>query len=239
MRLHLILGCRCETFPQTYLGLPLSVHKLPAGAFSPILAKTDRYLAGWQANLLNAMGRTVLINSVLDSQLIYAMRALSLPPGVIAQMDKRRLSFLWCGNDAPSGAQSLVAWERVCWSKDNGRLGVRDLNLMNVCLLVKLLHRLFVADDSAWVTWARPLENCLALPRWMVTCVELINWGILRSLLPLYQAATTVVIGNDKRTSLWHDAWAGDEALVDRFPALYSHCTRPKLSVRQSLGGRC
>lgn len=26
---------------------------------------------------------------------------------------------------------------------------------------------------------------------------------------------------------------SGDEALVDRFPALYSHYTRPKLSVRQ------
>jgi hypothetical protein len=31
----------------------------------------------------------------------------------------------------------------------------------------------------------------------------------------------------------WHDAWAGDEALVDRFPALYSHFIRKKLSVAQ------
>lgn len=56
---------------------------------SKYIAKADRYLAGWQASLLNAMGRTVLVNSVLDSQLIYAMCALPLPVGVIAQMDQR------------------------------------------------------------------------------------------------------------------------------------------------------
>jgi hypothetical protein len=82
--------------------------------------------------------------------IIYAMCALQLPPGVIALMGKRRRSFLWCGNDAPSGAQSLVAWEKVCRSRENGGLGVKDLSLMNVCLPLKLLHRLFVADDSAW-----------------------------------------------------------------------------------------
>lgn len=54
------------------------------------LAKADRYLDGWQAGLLNAMGRrVVLVNAVLDSQLIYAMCALLVPPGTISQMDQQ------------------------------------------------------------------------------------------------------------------------------------------------------
>ena len=36
------------------------------------------------------MGRTVLINYVLDSQLVYCMSSLQLPPAVITQMDKKR-----------------------------------------------------------------------------------------------------------------------------------------------------
>ena len=60
------LGCRCEGFPQVYLGLPLSCEKLRLSAFDPYIAKANRYLAGWQASLLNPMGRTMLINSVLD-----------------------------------------------------------------------------------------------------------------------------------------------------------------------------
>jgi hypothetical protein len=38
------LGCSLQCFPQTYLGLPLSVYKLPSSAFSPTIAKADRYL---------------------------------------------------------------------------------------------------------------------------------------------------------------------------------------------------
>lgn len=70
------LGCRRKGFPQTYLGLPLSNTKLRLSAFAPNIAKCDKYLAGWQASLLNQMGRATLINSVLDSQLIYAMTAM-------------------------------------------------------------------------------------------------------------------------------------------------------------------
>lgn len=41
------LGCRREGFPQTYLGLPLSTHKLSISAYTPYIHKTDRYLASW------------------------------------------------------------------------------------------------------------------------------------------------------------------------------------------------
>ena len=63
-------------FPQPYLGLPLSIHKLPLSAFSPNIDKADGRLGAWQATFLNKMGRTVLINSVIDSQLVYLMSSL-------------------------------------------------------------------------------------------------------------------------------------------------------------------
>jgi len=92
-----VLGCRREGFPQTYLGLLLSCEKLRVSAFDPYICKVDRYLAGWQASLLNPMGRMVLINAVLDGQLSYVMMAMPLPLGVITGVDKRRRSFLWTG----------------------------------------------------------------------------------------------------------------------------------------------
>jgi hypothetical protein len=88
------------------LGLPLSNEKLKLSAFSPLIAKTDKYLSGWQASLLNPMGRVVLVNTVLDSQLIYTMSVLLLPQGTI---DCRHRSFLWTGEDRAHGAQCLVA----------------------------------------------------------------------------------------------------------------------------------
>jgi len=60
-----LLGCKLEDLPQIYLGLPILVHKLPVSAFNCYIDKTDRYLVGWQAALLNAMGRAVLVNLCL------------------------------------------------------------------------------------------------------------------------------------------------------------------------------
>ena len=119
-----ILQCKREGFPQTYLGLPLSNTKLKLDAFSPLITKADRYLAGWQAGLLNSMGRLVLVNAVLDSQLIYHMSSLLLPPGTIKQVDKRRRGFLWSGTGEASGAKCLVAWDDVQKSKHLGGLSV-------------------------------------------------------------------------------------------------------------------
>ena len=149
------LGCREEGFAQTYLGLPLPNTKLKLSAFTPFIAKADQYLAGWQASLLNPMGRTVLINSVLDSQLVYLMCALPIPPRTLAQVDQRRRAFLWTGEDTVSGASCLVAWEHVCADKEHGGLGIRDLSLQNTCLLLKLLHRLHQNTGSSWASWVR------------------------------------------------------------------------------------
>lgn len=54
----------------------------------------------------------------------------------------------------------------------------------------------------------------------------------MRTILPLYQAITTVAIGDGRQTSFWLDVWLGDDALADRFPALYSHCTKKEASVQ-------
>jgi hypothetical protein len=115
-----ILGCTRGTFPQTYLGLPLSNEKLNLAAFAPIISSADRYLSGWWASLLNHHGRLVLVNAVLESLPVYAMGALELPQGVIHALDAGRRAFLWAGADTVSGAKCLVNWERVCLPKKDG-----------------------------------------------------------------------------------------------------------------------
>lgn len=102
-----LLGCLQEGFPQTYLGLPLSCEKLRLLVFDPYINKADRYLAGWQASLLNPMGRTVLINAVLDGQLSYVMSALPLSPGVVCQWTNGGVAFSGLVREKP---QEPTAW---------------------------------------------------------------------------------------------------------------------------------
>jgi len=75
------LGYKRESFPQNYLGLPLSVNKLPNSVFQTYIDRIQRSLSSWLASLLNTMGRVVLINSVLDSKLVYVMSSMQVPPG--------------------------------------------------------------------------------------------------------------------------------------------------------------
>lgn len=89
-----VIGCSNQSFPQNYLGLPLSASKLPQSAFATYVDKADRFLSSWQASVLNNMGRVVLINSVLDSQLVYIMSATQVTLDVIKLIDGCRQSFL-------------------------------------------------------------------------------------------------------------------------------------------------
>ena len=45
-RMANMLGCPVASFPQKYLGLPLSTHKLRLLDFQPLIAKVDKKLAG-------------------------------------------------------------------------------------------------------------------------------------------------------------------------------------------------
>jgi hypothetical protein len=59
-----ILGCPISSFPQPYLGLPLSPLNLPNSAFVEFISSFEKRLSGWKALLLSSGGRLVLCNAV-------------------------------------------------------------------------------------------------------------------------------------------------------------------------------
>jgi hypothetical protein len=54
-------GCSISSFPQTYLGLPLSTHKLCLSDFAPLISKCDMRLSGWRGRSLPIGGRLLLL----------------------------------------------------------------------------------------------------------------------------------------------------------------------------------
>lgn len=103
------LGCTISSFPQPYLGLPLSLAKLHNADFLPLIAKCDKYLAGWKGCLLSKGGHLTLVNAILSCVPVYHMCSLPLPKGVIAAIHRRRRAFLLTGEDSCSGSQCLIA----------------------------------------------------------------------------------------------------------------------------------
>ena len=207
--------------------MPLSNVKLNLSAFAPLIDRTDRYLGGWQASLLNTMGRAVLVNAVLDSALIYTLSAIQLPQGTIDALDKKRRAFLWSGDTTTNGARCLVVWEQTCLPKELGGLGIKNLQTLNQCLLLKHLHRLHHPGESAWANWMTKQIDLASLSR---DCVG-VHWKSLQDLLPIYRAITTTTIGDGCRTSFWLDHWLPTGQLADTFPALFTHAKEPDASV--------
>jgi hypothetical protein len=52
-----MFSCNMAPFPCKYLGLPLSVKKLPKNSFIELIDKIADKLLGWKASLMNPAGR--------------------------------------------------------------------------------------------------------------------------------------------------------------------------------------
>ena len=146
-------------------------------------------------------------------------------------MDKRRRAFMWSGKTDEKVAPSkcLVAWPNVCTAKNLGGLGIKDVGTQNICLLLKLVHRLHCSENSAWAQWVRQ-RACTAT---LKGDLQGEHWDVLQSILPFYQAITTIDLKDGKSTSFWFDVWYGDGDLVDTYSGLFSHCRQHDVSVQQ------
>jgi len=111
--------------------------------------------------------------------------------------------------------------------KEQGGLGVKNLQILNQCLLLKHLHRLHHPGESAWAQW---MSNQIDIASLEGNC-EGAHWHTLRGLLPVYRAITTTTVGNGLNTSFWHDNWLPCGRLAETFPALFSHAKVPNASV--------
>jgi hypothetical protein len=148
-------GCAISSFPQTYLGLPLSTHTMRLTDFNPIMVKADLRLSGWRGRSLPIGGRLLLVNYVLTAMLAHAMAAGTLPAGVIEAFDKRRRVFLWTGEETCNGGQCKVAWDAVCTLNAMGGMGVLSIRHQNSALLSKFLTKIHSSSSAPWACWLR------------------------------------------------------------------------------------
>jgi hypothetical protein len=66
------------------------------------------------------------------------MCSVKLPVEILDQIDR-----YWHGGDVSKKGGYLVAWKRVCRSKDDGGLGIINLRNHNTALLLKFLHKFY------------------------------------------------------------------------------------------------
>lgn len=102
-----------------------------------------------------------ITNTVLTAFPSFHLSALALPKGVLKQIDKFRKHWLWRGADINSNKTPNAAWEMVCVPKEQGGLGVINLEKHNEALLLKNLDKFFNKKDIPWVSlvWEKHYSN--------------------------------------------------------------------------------
>jgi hypothetical protein len=145
-------GFREGSFPFTYLGVPLSPHRLLASQFSPLLQDLKSSIQGWIGKHLTYVGRLELTRSVLFGKVQFWLNIFPLPDVVMRNIISICRNFLWTG-DIHRSTSALVAWKSICLPKSEGGLGLFDLRARNRSFLGKQLWNIHLKSDSVWIRW--------------------------------------------------------------------------------------
>ena len=186
--------------PCKYLGVPLSPHKLTKAQAQPIIEKIADRLPSWKADLLTKAGRSVLVQYVLTSMLIYLVLALDLPIGTLQAIDKIRRGFLWKGRKDTRGGHCLIAWPKVTRPPELGGLGISDLQRLGWALRLRWLWLQKTEPEKPWAFF--PINSSPQVKAF-------------------FAAAIISEVGNGKNTCFWTDRWLGDQSLQKSFPNLF------------------
>lgn len=81
---------------EKYLGCPISVEG--DKAFDYLIERFEQRLNHWKSNFLPHAGRLVLIKSVIESLLIYAMGTILIPTKIITKLTAITRNFFWGGD---------------------------------------------------------------------------------------------------------------------------------------------
>jgi hypothetical protein len=103
----------------------------------------------WKGKMLTSGGRQLLTNSCLSSIPLYCMGFCLLKDGVHTNMDTIRAKFLWQGAEEKF-RYHMAKWEMVSRPKDQGGLGIINTKIMNECLLVKWIWKIFQQPEELW-----------------------------------------------------------------------------------------
>lgn len=197
----------------TYLGLPECFSGSKRQLLSFIRSKLHGRLNGWFAKALSQGGKEILLKSVCLSLPIYAMSCFRLPKDTCARLVSAMTDFWW-SSGSNRRKISWVSWQKLCKSKGEGGLGLKDLEMFNQSLLGKEAARIWSNPDSlvARVLKHRYFKNCSFLEsglgaqpsyawRSIIHGRDLLKQGLVQS------------IGDGSNTNVW---W--DKLIIDKVP---------------------
>ena len=141
------LGYNMEELPFKYLGVPLSTKKMSVMQWYPLIEKIMERITSWIARKLSYAGRTQLVQTVLFGVQAYWAQLFLFRAKVIKVIDSMCRSYQWSGAGKIT-RKALIAWEKVCRPKNEGGMGLINMQIWNRAAIVKLCWDLANKEDK-------------------------------------------------------------------------------------------
>ena len=144
-----------------------------------------------------------------------------VPKGVLTRLDYFRSRFFWQG-DNEKKKYRLAKWNVLCRPKDQGGLGIQDLEAKNTALLSKWLFKLLTEDG----VWQQLLRNkyvgskTVSQMSWKAGDSHF--WAGLMSVKDSFFRYGSFHIRDGSEIRFWEDSWLGNSPLREQYPAFYN-----------------
>jgi len=216
-----LFGCNQGAFPIRYLGIPIHYRRLSNADWKRVEECFEQRLSSWKGKHLSTGGRLTLINSVLSSLPMYMMSFFAIPKGVLKKLDYFRSRFFW-QSDEHKRKYRLAKWDILCQPKNQGGLGIHNLDIKNTALLSKWLFKLLTTKG----TWQQMLRKKylgskpLSQVQWKNGDSHL--WASLMKVKQDFVRFGTFIIQDGSQVRFWEDRWLGQSTLRQQYPCLYN-----------------
>jgi hypothetical protein len=143
---------------------------------------------------------------------MYMMSFYAIPKGVLKKLDYFRSRFSWQSDDQKRKYR-LAKWSILCQPKDQGGLGIHDLDVKNTTLLSEWLYKLLTTDG----TWQQILHNKCVHSK-PLSHVQWRNgdshfWASLMKAKREFLHFGTFIIRDGSQIRFWEDKWLGSATL--------------------------
>jgi len=137
IRMRRLTGIREGNFTFTYLGCLVFYGRNITSHFEELIRKIAKRISSWHNRFLTFGGKQILVNDVLQSMPVYILSAMNPPKKVIEQIHQIFTNYFWGKTGGVKGKHS-VAWNELCFPKEEGGIGFRSLHDVNKALFAKL-----------------------------------------------------------------------------------------------------
>ncbi|XP_059073157.1 uncharacterized protein LOC131873980 [Cryptomeria japonica] len=142
-RISNLLGIKVSELPIKYLGIRIKKGCRQSQIWEDVLKSCSAKTEFWKNRWLTQAGRLTMVKFVLSAIPIYYMSFFKMPFAAGKNIDNLLRKFVWEGAKDTKKIP-LINWDTMCLLKEDGRAGLRKMELQNIALGAKLSWKMYI-----------------------------------------------------------------------------------------------